>query len=77
MLQGIAYAKGTVAVVYLGPVPDNEMIAFVLVLETQVHLPKIYEAQKVNDLFGEKVPCEITLRKEKRKELTSHQPPSR
>ena len=49
------------------------MIAFVLVLETVDLLPKIYGAEKVNELFSsEKVPGEVTFRKEKRKELMTH-----
>ena len=67
MLQGIAYSEGTVPVVYLGPVPDAKMIAFVLVLETKRPLPETYKEKNVNELFTGKVPCEITFRKVKKK----------
>ena len=72
MLQALTYFESNhVPVVYLGPLPDYKMIAFVLVLETRERLPKKFHKRAVKELFPEKIPCKITSHKDKGQNLTS------
>jgi hypothetical protein len=69
-LQGATYGQyqedDPVPVVYICPVPGYSMLAFVLVLEIHRPLPRGYSENKLNELFPEKVPSEITFHKEKK-----------
>lgn len=73
MLQGLTYfPQENVPVIYIGPVPDFKMLAFLLVLERQRPPPEQYELKNVKECFGKKLPSEMTIHDENRDDLTSH-----